>query len=557
MENSDRTAVTFDPARFLHALMLLVMIGTVSWSIASFITLWIAVPIGAGLTYAFDNRVKVAMGIIPTRSRAERVLAGVTAWLLFCLTMGLSYGALYKTVFAEPSALRQLQDVRAPVQRQLDIVLADAAAARGAFDAWAKDSREKAALESRLVDGGGSCPGKKSGGRKGPIAHWRDAEASIAGKLNTDLDGAIKDLESKVKAVPTARPADYTAAVEIMARLNAAIAVAETATRGGAARAALDTLDRQLNSTITWVDGTKFDCHDTARTDLILTAQKALKGLQALPALKPIEPAIDLTNRQEVATRGLLRSFNAGAKIASFGMVGSFADDELMLKAQQQSGIVNRESLGLGLAALLEMTVALTAAIAARRGGAPLPMNFMQGFEAWQHAADRAQGGRALMHKLTLSAAKAAFNLLFASIEPGRGERPSAEPPETAPIPFKSSRHPVVVLEADPNVPGRELGWAKELLPWLFGWHDKDYIVLPNDRAPKASLAARALEYNNAAALLGTDVPWEVVAKHRAAARRLLRLLPDARASHFEVYELATPVAQALRINLLAGSSDA
>lgn len=551
MENpSVRSAVRFDPAHALHVVMFVVMVGAVSWSIASFITPWIAVPIGTALTYAFARLAKVALGIHRGAIRTERVASGVGAWFVFCLTMGLSYGSLYMGVFAEPSAIRQLQEMRTPVQRQLDMVLADAVAARNAFDAWAKDSKQKAAAESRPVDGGGTCPLKsQTGGRRGPIAMWREAEASMASKVNGELGDAIAALEARVKAIPQGRPDKYAAATGVMANLNAAVAVAESVTHGSATRGALDTLDRQLNAVITWVDGTKFDCGDTARTDLMLSAQKALKALQAQPVLKPIEPSIDLSNRQDVATRGLLRSFNAGAKLFTFGMVGSFADDDLMQKALQQSGLINRESLGLGLSALLEMTLVFTAAIAARRGASPVPIDPLRGFRAWQAMADQAQGRNALIHMLVMPVAKAGFNFLFTSTTLDTVDGSS----RVAPVPFKTSSHPIVEIEPDPDVPRRELGWAKELLPWLFAWHDKDYIVLPQDRAPKASLAARALYYNNAAALIGTDVAWDLVARHRMAARRLLRLLPDARSSTYEVYELAPPFAQAMRVSLLGG----
>ena len=260
MENtSSHSAVRFDPSHALHVVMLAVMVGAVSWSIASFISPWIAVPVGTALTYAFANRAKVALGIYPNATKAERVFSGVAAWFLFCLTMGLSYGSLYKSVFAETSALRHLQDVRAPAQRQMEMVQADAIAARNAFDAWTKDSKHKAAVESRLVDGGGTCGGNKSSttGRRGPITMFREAEASMAGKLSDDLGSAIAALEARVKAIPANRPDTYAAAKEVMANLNSAIAVAESVTHGGVTRAALDTLDRQLNATITWVDGTK------------------------------------------------------------------------------------------------------------------------------------------------------------------------------------------------------------------------------------------------------------------------------------------------------------
>lgn len=546
--SATRSIVRFDPSRALHIVMLVVMVGAVSWSIASFITPWIAVPIGTALTYAFSRLAKVALGIHASVTRTERAASVVGAWFLFCLTMGLSYGSLYRTVFAETSALRNLQEVRAPVQRQLDMVLTDAVAARSAFEAWAKDSKQKAAAESRSIDGGGTCPLKSQiGGRRGPIAMWREAEASMASKINTDLRAAIEPLEVRTKAMPQKRPDNYASATEVMADLNAMIAVAESVTHGSATRSALDTLDRQLSAVITWVDGTKFDCGDTARTDLMLSAQKALRALQAQPVLKPIEPAIDLTNPKDVSTRGLLRSFNAGAKLFTFGLVGSFADDELMQKALRESGFINRESLGLGLSALLEMTVLFTAAIAARRGVSPMPMDPARSFQAWETIADQAQGRAALAHRLLLPVAKASFNFLFTCSTADA----TSDAQTVTPVPFKTSRHPVVEIEADPDVPQRELGWAKELLPWLFGWHDRDYVVLPHDRAPRASLAARALEYNNAAALIGTDVPWEVVARHRTAARRLMRLLPDARSSTYEVYELAPPFAQAMRVTLL------
>ena len=202
MDNhSHRSALRFEPSHALHVVMVFVMIAAVSWSISSFITPWVAAAVGTVLTYVFADRAKVAFGIYPHRSPRERVVAGLTAWFLFALTMGCTYSSLYERVFARTSAERHLQEVRAPIQRQLSMVLADSVAARNAFDAWAQDSRKKSDQEGRKGDGGGTCPAKpQTGGARGPIAMWRDAEASMANKLNKDFNAAIRALEQRLAA---------------------------------------------------------------------------------------------------------------------------------------------------------------------------------------------------------------------------------------------------------------------------------------------------------------------------------------------------------------------
>src|SRR5205823_599104 len=148
---------------------------------------------------------------------------------------------------------------------------------------------------------------------------------------------------------------------------------------------------------------------------LIRSAQSALQALRNRPSLKPIEAAIDLTNSQEIATRGLLRSFNAGAKLFTFGLAGSFSDDELMQNALRDAGIVNRETLGLFLASLIELGVLLTAGMVAKRGGVPLQSNALSSFETWQEIANRSLGPWRILHGVSLPIAKATFNFLWAT----------------------------------------------------------------------------------------------------------------------------------------------
>lgn len=546
-KNSDqvRTA-NFEPALAVHLLMQAVMVGSVAWSIAAFINWALAVPIAIAFTYVFGRMAKTVVSSDPDVTKVQRVRAAIGAWFVFCVTMGLSYGSLYQAIFAETSALRHFQTVRVPAQRQLDLVLADAVAARNAIASWAADSSAKAVAESRPNDGGGTCPNRSgTNGRRGPITMWREAEANIATKLNADLSAAVGGLERHVNGTAKTKPNNFADAAQTTAQLNAAIEAGEALTHGGVIRSASEVLERQLQSSIRWPDGSEFSCGDTARDELIRSAQSSLQALQALPSLNPIEAAIDLSNRQEIATRGLLRSFNAGTTLLSFGLAGSFADDDLMQKALKENGAVNRETLGLFLASLIELTVLLTAGMAANRGASPMTPDPLKAFDAWQDAADRSQGAARLLHTISLPVAKAGFNFLWAAPQLAGRPTDSARPV------FKASLHPVVELEDDPQIPARELGWAKRLLPFMFAFHDKDYIILPHDRAPLASQAIRALDFKNAASLIGTEVSWQSVCQHLTAARRLLRLVPDARQLTYEVYMLAPTFAQALRVQLL------
>lgn len=536
----------FDPALAIHLLTQTVMVGAVAWSIAAFVNGWIALPVAIAFTFTFSRLARTVVSSDPLVTKWQRSRAAVGAWFIFSVTMAMSYSTLYERVFAETSALRHFQAGRTSTQRQLETTVADAVAARNALASWAADSRIKAQQESRLNGGGGTCPNRSgTNGKRGPITMFREAEASIATTLHTELGASVAALQAQVGAIAPGKAGNYADVTRISAQINAGIEMAEALAHGSQLRSASETIQRQLVGTIQWPDGTEFECGDLAREEQIRAALNALQSLQKLPPQKPLVAAIDLTNPQEVATRGLLRSFNSGIRLFSFGFAGSFDDDDLMRDALKSSGVVNRETLGLFLAGLIEAAVLLTAGMAARRGNAPLPLDPLRALQDWQGAATGTRGAVRVLHIAGILIARLVVNLLWATPMQDRQETSAAGNL------FKSSNHPLVELQNDPDIPARELGWTHKLLPYLFGFHGRDYIVLPQGRAPMASLAIRALDYSGAAVLIGTEVPWQTVAQHRDAARCLLRMLADAQALTYEVYALAPSFAQGLRLSLL------
>ena len=323
--------------------------------------------------------------------------------------------------------------------------------------------------------------------------------------------------------------------------LNVAIEAGESLAHGALVKSAKHTLQDRIESQIAWPNGEVFSCGDTTRDDLLKRALAALAAVEQLPALKPMAPAIDLSNPQAVANRGLLRSFNSIALLASFGLVGQYEDDPLMVEALKK-GVINQETLGMLTASLLELCVVLTAVMASRRGASPFAFRPDEALASWRAKANsEAHFGLKMFHLASLALCMGLFNMLWAY--------PATDRPTT--LVDKPARHSSFTLDADPVYPGRELSWASSLAPFLISFHDDDYVCIPAGRSPKASMAARALRYQGAATLINSLVPWDAVAGNRVAAYQLQKLVPDAKGMPWEVFKLEPSFAQALRLMLL------
>ena len=541
----DPVEVHFAPAAAINLLVLAIMVAAIGASLSKYFGWLIGIAMGLALSYVFSALVKTLLAPSGAVKRGERILAGLFALALFGVTMGLSYGTLYATLFAQSSALVEFQRVRLPMQRQLEsVVLANAEGAVKAFTAWQVDSEKKAEQEGK---GGGTCPTKAASlGRRGPIAMWRESEAGIAANLQRELKSNVEGIRTRFNALKDRKAENFGDAMAITSGLNVLIESSEALARGSYVKATQETLARQLAIDITWPNGEVFRCGDNTRDELMKRAQTALNEMADVkknPPLQPLAPAIDLSNPQELTIRGLLRAFNGIALVGTLGEVGSFADDSLMQTALRTKGLINRETLGFFIAGLIEFCVLFTAFLAVRSGQAPFPLQPTRMLASLQNRAEQqANGPFRLVMLLSLAMFKLIVNLFFA--RPGRMSH-SAEGNIAA------LKHDAVVI-SDPVYPPRELDWALLLAPYLLPNHDGDYLIVPNTKqCARVQMAARALEYQSAVVLLNLDVLWGSLASYWPAANQFERLLPSARNLHYAVYKLVPAFAQAMRLQLL------
>ena len=529
--------VHFAPERAFHLLALAIMVLAIGAGLARYFGWPAGLIMGLALSHVFSALAKTLLAPAGTVARSERVLAGVFALALFGVTMGLSYGTLYGSLFAQSSALGEFSRVRGPVERQLEsVVLANGEAAVHAFGAWQAYSSQKAAQEGQ---GGGSCPGRaQSQGARGPIAMWRENEAGIATNLHDELKRTVHQLRGKFELVKQRKAGNFAETSAISASLNQLIETAEGLARGSYIAATQATLSRQLASRISGPDGRAVDCGDRARDELILRAQAALNALadtRKNPPIAPLAPAIDLANQQELTIRGLLRAFNGLGMLASFGWVGNFADDPLMEMALKNKGLINRETLGFLIAGLIELCVLFTAFLAARSGAPAFPYRPGEMLRRWEtRLAGQRPGLGSWLSLFWLGLCKTLLNLLFT--RPQAIAAPAALP----------------AVAPDPRYGRRELEWSRLLAHHLFANDAGEYLVIPNAGAYSASLlAAQALEYQGHAARLNLDVSWETVSSYWPVASRFGQRLPDVIEMRYAVYKLKPDFAQALRLKLL------
>ncbi len=530
------TAATFNPARAMHVLMVTLMAGSVAWSIAQLLNWFVALPIGLALTYTFSIVAKRATAPFGTISRLRRAASGLTALAILGVTVGLSYGSIYANLFAETSALNRFEGTRLSIQRPIEQLISNAQTVENTFKGWSDHSSRMKAIEENK---GGSCPNRSgSNATRGPIAIWRDAESSTAQSLHSEISTRVSALKAKFDGAKERKPKTFRESQEISSDLNAALELGENLARGAYLKTTRETLQRQLDAEIAWPNH-KFKCGDAARDELLERSIAALNQLEKSPSLEPLSPAIDLSNRQDIAARALIRSFNGLLKIGTVGLMGSFADDPLM-QAALDKGWVNRETLPFGLAALLEICVLLTGAIAERIGPVVSPyqpLTMLAEFKQKAHAFPR-WWQRALAGFATFLA-RAGVNLFY--VLPTHKDA-SQQMDERA----KVGR---VVLDDDPVYPQRALGWATVLLSYWFPMHEGDFIVIPNGRSPMALTAARALTYQNAAVQLSHQCEYSLLTAE--IANRLQKLIPNPGALSYAVFRLEPGFAQALRIHVL------
>lgn len=523
----------FHPALAINLMMTMVMVASIAYALFRFLPLLVALPVAIALSAVFGHMADTALnGSAPKR----RIIAAIAAALIFLVTCGLSYGALYGSLFAEQSALKYFEEVRRPLMDKLNAQLANAETARQALQSWADSSKTKAEIEAKS---GGSCPSRReSTGVKGPIATWRETEMQIANDLAAAYTKRLEQAKARIDPYRDKLPVSYAESLAIGAAINSGVETVEALAHGAFPSSTADTLKRQAATTITWKNGEKFACNDNARDEVMARAAKAVADLQAGAMLQPIKPAIDLREDKEVMITGLLRGFNIAAAASTVGLVGGFKDDPLMDRALAK-GAINRETLPFALAALIELTVVLTAAWARERGGTPIPFEPV----AWAHEAHaRRQATQPALKRMAMAlwhgVARALINLFYAmpsSTDLQAGDKP----------------------QADPKLTEREMGWADLVLPWLSYVHDCAYLAIPIlPSTQRARAAARCLDEDGQAVLLASAASWPQVSASPEFAHRVEIMVPDAKLKRYEIYRLSPDVAQAFRLHWLEPDPD-
>lgn len=540
MNESRDPRVVFAPALAVHLLTVTLMAGAVAWSIAQLIGWWVAMPIGIALTYVFSMLAKRLTAPRYVVTRGQRVASGIAAIGIFAVTVSLSYGSLYATLFAETSALTNFAAARVPLERALEQAIANAQTAQNALRDWSVHSRTMRDLEQHQ---GGSCPAKPASlAIRGGIARWRDADALTASTLSAELASRVTQLRQSVDTAKALTPTTFRQLQEASRQWNAAVEMEESLARGAYIKAAKDSLTRQLAAEISWPRET-FRCGDTARDELIERALSALKQIERGPALQPLAVVIDLSNRQDIAGRGMIRGFNMILKALSFGAAGSFVDDALMVEAVKK-GLINRETLPFALSALLELSVLLTGALVHQRRNVVFPYQPVTALTRWSRGADELQPRLLrIIAAGTLLAMRTLINLVFAEATndgDGKYRERFGPTPGTFEVP------------EDPVYPDRTMSWGNQLLPYWVPMHGGDYLVIPNtQRCVRQLHAARALCEQGATTQLHFDAPFPLLSE--TATRQMTRLLPDARGRTYAIFKISPSFAQALRIRVLEG----
>lgn len=525
----------FSLARMIHGLTLTALMLSIALSLLAFMPLMLAAILGLALAYVFDMLVRTALGQVQGAGWRQRVGAALGALLVFGTSMGLSYSTLYRTLFAQKSALNHLQAERSTAMRALDTVLASATSAQSQFEAWSRHSSLRAQQEAQ---GGGSCPARAaSSGKRGPIAIWREEEAAMADALVTEFSAQVQRLVGPMATVRTAKPTGYDDSLPVQAALNEAIDAARQLTQGPLVGATRDTLQRRAEARIQWANGESFACGDTVRDELLKHASNALEHLAKQRELANVRPAIDLHNGQDLTTRALLRSYNALLAVATLGHAGQFGDDPLMRNALKD-GLINQETLGMFLAAILEFCVVLTAMISHRHGEPLFAFDPANALNQLDQQRLTHTGKTRLGYTAVLLTGRVLANQFWT-----RGQSAAAthkQAPQLPPLPDNAQ---TLAAPWDDMV--------KRLLPWWFAWNQREFVILPCGRHDHASLAMRSLCFYGRATLIGSQVSWNDVSKHRLAADKLQRLVPDARTRTYEVFELDPVFAQQWRDQLL------
>jgi hypothetical protein len=533
-QQTDSPSVRFDPSLAFYVLMIMLMAGALSWSIAQLIGWLIALPTGFALTWVFSSLVKRAFAKLGTESVVARIASLGGILLLIGLTAGLGYGSIYAAIFAESSAVAHFQKVRVPVQRSIEQFLSNSQTAERSLASWEAHSL---AMKQKEEESGGSCPIKyASSNLRGPIAIWRDNEASLAKSLHSDYANRASTVRDSFNRAKDRKANDFTEVQTLVRDLSSVAEEVEAFAKGAFPTSLIDTLNTQLLSEIEWPKE-KFTCGDQARDILMKQAIFATEQVQKLPSPPSIAPIIDLNDRKKVASAALVRSFKMVGCVASFGYACQFNEDPLMKDALAKS-LVNEETLPFGLALLIEACVLLTGALVQQTKGSVFPSRIIEGVKS----IDEKIAGLRLLYQVPVmgiwAVFKAGSNLFLR-----RDDNGVSQPHDTDEF----------ILPSDPRYPVREVHWAEALVPHWFSVHEGDYLAIPNLGKERLMHVARALTFQQVVTQLHSNLPFSELPK--IAQEHLLISNPGAECSRYSIFKLTSTFAQALRLSLLSTAS--
>ena len=550
---ADASLARFTLTRAIEFVALAMLLGAIARALHAFTGWWLALLFGIALTYSFSQLTHIAMGHSHSRW-PRRVLAGVFALVLACITSSLTYSSIYATTAAGESARRDYEAKRERTQHELQRLVTTAESAQKAMEDWAANAQSKSETEAR---GGNTCPGRESKDKPGPISTWRADDAQVARTLAAQLQQhAQAARRAAIDVLALSEPEGFAQVKEGYAVLNRAVESTVPLTKGGWAGPTLATLGDRKSSQIVYPNGVVVSCGDGARLSLIDATVRQLKQLDDAAPLARLSPVIDLSQPQEVTTRGLVRGMNLLAYMLSYGHLGQFKDDALMADALKQ-GAFTRETASFGLAILAELGVVFTAMLRREAGAAP----FQLSLPGWVQAQRRRPPQPGRLQAVLRAGATLLSNLFYA--QPQAPESPlaasravgatSAAASAAGP---ESSQFGLVTLADDPHFRARETEWARELLPHHHSWGDEqDYLLLPRLTETRAARKiARSLAAHDLLRCQSAQATWRELARTPFEMDLRAQLGDRCEQLTYEVYAVRSDYAQTLRLVLIDGA---
>lgn len=550
------TRATFTWLPLMHWTSVLMLLGSGAVALSGFMALSMAMAGAAVLTFLLKVFAEQASNRFAQRRYVTGMLFGAGAAGFASVTVALSAATLYGAIFATPSAVADWTARREPAEREMQRVLALAGTAQSAMADWAKDASAKAVQEGDEHNGGGSCPSlPASGNKRGPVTKWREDDATIARSLADELK-TLTDAAASSTATLVAqpKPSDFAG---VKAGYEAANKASDDITRltggGSYAKATVQLLEGRRTSQIERSGQPAASCGDTARLTFIERATVALNALADLKPMPRMQPGIDVSDRNDVLSRSLLRSTNSVLSMATLGRAGNFNGDHLMQQALKQNGVVNIETLAMLIAVLAEVMVVTTSVLMARQGHAPFKDNLV----TWIDADEQAHANPGTARRLARSATKRIANLFFT--EPEDEAQPKAAAHVLPATPRCVPTSGVYQLPDDPRLSRvREEEFADTLLQHHVPWGNRDFLLIPVDpETVDAERKAEVLVAVGMAEKVTAAAPTKVLRAPEAATRLLHMYGPEWARRQFQIFLLNPAYAHLMRLRAIAGATTA